>query len=151
MTILKFELIHIKSLQEVTDSNILLLNFGVSIIFWQNSHDILLWIWKHLFIFMFGKLKCVPKSEKFLLPHHMPSCHFDTPSLEVSDFWFPNYHLPRREVGIWNSATDLSKFQIQNKTFTFKLCSKFERIFKNVLFMFCFYCRIVSENYYSTV
>ena len=39
ITILKFELIHlVESLQEVTDSNILLLNFDMSIIFGQNSY-----------------------------------------------------------------------------------------------------------------
>ena len=39
MTILKFELPHlVESLQEVTDSNILLLNSDMSIIFGQNSN-----------------------------------------------------------------------------------------------------------------
>lgn len=85
MTILKLELIQlVESLQEVTDSYILLLNFDMSIIFGQNSHYFFYEFEKHLFIFMFWKLKCVPKCEKSLLLHHMSSCLFDTLSLEIS-------------------------------------------------------------------
>lgn len=85
MTILKSELIHLaESLQEVTDSSILLLNFDMSIIFGQKSHYFFYEFEKALFIFMFWKLKCVPESEKSLLLHHMPSCLFDTLSLEIS-------------------------------------------------------------------
>lgn len=153
ITILKFELIHlVESLQEVTDSNILLLNFDMSIILGQNSYYFFYEFEKALIYFL-----CFGSWNVFLNvrnPFYCTICHlvflthWAWKYLECADFWFPNYVLPRREVGIWNSATDLGKFQIQNKTFISKLCSKVERDFfmSNLR---SFPIAGLSENYYS--
>lgn len=134
MTILKFELIHlVASLQEVTDSNILLLNFNMSIIFGQNSHYFFYEFEKALIYFYVLEVEMCSLNVRN--PFYFTICHLVFLTLRAwkylkyADFWFPNYLLPRREVGIWNSATDLGKFQILNKTFTLKLCWKVERDF----------------------
>lgn len=134
MTILKFELLHlVESLQEVTDSNILLLNFDMSIIFGQNSHYFFYEFEKSTYLFL-----CFGSWNVFLNvrnPFFFTICHlvfltlWAWKYLKCADFWFPKYLLPRREVGIWNWAIDLGRFWIQNKTFALKLCSKVERDF----------------------
>lgn len=140
MTILKLELIQlVESLQEVTDSYILLLNFDTSIIFGQNSHYFFYEFEKALIYFYVLEVEMcswmweIPFTSPYVILSFWHSEPGNISNVQTSDFQI--IYCQEGKWVSWNSATDLGKFQIQNKTFTLELRSKVERDFVCLIFV----------------
>lgn len=154
MTVLKLELIHlVESLQEVTDLNILLLNFGMSIIFGQNSHYFFYGFEKALIYFYVLEVEmCSWMWEiPFTSPYAILSFWHSKPG-NISNVQTSDFQIIYCQEGKWVSETQPQTLA----NFKFRIELNFKIVLKSWKgFFMSNLCSIpiaeVSENYYTLV